>query len=306
MSTLEQTLQSQNNDDSAPSKDFDREQWKQQKHQELEETSQQLNDSTMKVIQDPDRFKAFLDIQAELPAISVGNALLIHDQRSEPVTRLATFDEWRDQGRAVKRGETGCRILSPVTYKRADGSDGTSFRVSRVFDITQTHGDPVSEAPIATIPADQMVRVLFSKSPVKIVADGRISEDIGAAYDHGSKTIHVHGKLPDDIAVGVLAREMAKALLYMQQEDPDHDRIAFAGQSAAYLIQKRYGQEPLGVEPSMVQNYAWPDDPIAVRATLNDARQAANMVCQRIERGLENREQSDAPKPVRKPSEPSR
>lgn len=306
MSTLEQTLQSQNNGDPAPSKDFDREQWKQQKHQELEETFQQLNDSTMKLIQEPDRFKAFLDLQAELPAISVGNALLILDQRSEPVSRLATFDEWRDQGRAVKRGETGCRILSPVTYKRADGSDGTSFRVSRVFDITQTHGDPVPEAPIATIPADQMVRVLFSKSPVKIVADEMISADIGAAYDPGSKTIRVHGKLPDDIAVGVLAREMAKAMLYLQHEDASPDRISFAGQSASYLIQKRYGHEPMGFELSMVQGYAWPDDPIAVRATLNDARQAANMVCQRIERGLENREQPDAVQPTRKSSEPSR
>ena len=103
MSTLEQTLQSQNTSDSAPSKDFDREQWKLQKHQEIEETFQQLNDATMKLIQNPDRFKAFLDLQADLPAISVGNALLVLDQRSEPVTRLATFDEWRDKGRAVKR-----------------------------------------------------------------------------------------------------------------------------------------------------------------------------------------------------------
>ena len=306
MSTLEQTLQSKNTNDSTPSKDFDREQWKQQKHQELEEIFQQLNDATMKLVQDPDRFKTFLDLQAELPAISVGNALLILDQRIEPVTRLATFDEWRDQSRAVKRGETGCRILSPVTYKRADGSDGTSFRVSRIFDITQTHGDPMLEAPIATIPADQMVRVLFSKSPVKIVADEMISADIGAAYDPGSKTIRVHGKLPDDIAVGVLAREMAKAMLYFQHEDAAPDSIAFAGQTAAYLIQKRYGHEPIGFDPSMVQNHAWPDDPIAVRATLNDARQAANMICQRIERGLENREQPDAAKSVRKSSEPSR
>jgi len=306
MSTLEQNLQSQNNGDSAPSKDFDREQWKQQKHQELEETFQQLNDSTMKLIQEPDRFKAFLDLQAELPAISVGNALLILDQRSEPVSRLATFDEWRDQGRAVKRGETGCRILSPVTYKRADGSDGTSFRISRVFDITQTHGDLVTEVPAAAVPADLMVRILFSKSPVKIVADEMISVDIGAAYDPGSKTIRVHGKLPDDIAVGVLAREMAKAMLYLQHEDAAPDRISFAGQSASYLIQKRYGHEPMGFELSMVQGYAWPDDPIAVRATLNDARQAANMVCQRIERGLENREQPDAVQPTRKSSEPSR
>ena len=99
---------------------------------------------------------------------------------------------------------------------------------------------------------------------------------------------------------------MAKAMLYLQHEDAVPDRITFAGQSAAYLIQKRYGHEPIGFEPSMVQNYPWSDDPIAVRATLNDARQAANMVCRRIEHGLENREQPDAVQPTRKSSEPSR
>jgi len=306
MSTLEQTLQSQNTSDSAPSKDFDREQWKLQKHQEIEETFQQLNDATMKLIQNPDRFKAFLDLQADLPAISVGNALLVLDQRSEPVTRLATFDEWRDKGRAVKRGETGCKILSPVTYKRTDGSEGTSFRVSKIFDIVQTHGDPLPEIPVAAVPADQLVRILFSKSPVKIEADDMISADVGAVYDPGSKTIRVHGKLPDDIAVSVLAREMAIALLNTLHEEVGRDRIEFAGQSAAYLIQKRYGHAPIGVDPSMVHDFAWPDDPIAVRATLNDARQAANMVCQRIERGLENREHPDNAKSPRKTSEPSR
>lgn len=35
-----------------------------------------------------------------------------------------------------------------------------------------------------------------------IVADEMISAGIGAVYDPGSKTIRVHGKLPDDIAVG--------------------------------------------------------------------------------------------------------
>lgn len=306
MSTLEQSLHNQTTTESSPNKDFDREQWKQQKHQELEETFQQLNTATMQVIQNPDRFKSYLDLQASLSAISVGNALLILDQRSEPVTRLATFDEWREQGRAVKRGELGCKILSPVNYKRSDGSEGTSFRVSRVFDISQTHGDPIPEESVTTVPADHIVRALFTQSPVKIVADEIVEADIGAVYDPGSKTIRVHGKLTDDVAVDVLSREMAIATLSMQHDEIGRDRIVFAGICASYLIQKRFGHEPIGFDPNKIGNFDWPCDPITVRSILNDARQAANMVSQRIERGLENREQADASKQTRKLSEPSR
>ncbi|MEA4890763.1 MAG: hypothetical protein VB070_15000 [Clostridiaceae bacterium] len=306
MSTLEQTLQSQTTSDPAPNKDFDCEQWKQQKHQELEETFQQLNAATMQVIQNPDRFQAYLDLQASLPALSVGNALLILDQRSEPVTSLATFDDWRDQGRAVKRGEAGCKILSPVNYKRSDGSESTSFRVSRVFDISQTHGEPSPSDPVSAVPADQMVRALFSQSPVKIVADDIVEAEIGAIYDPESKTIRVHGKLIDAVAIDVLSREMAIATLSLQHDEIGRDRITFAGICASYLIQKRYGYESIGFDSNKIGNFDWPSDPIAVRAVLNDARQAANMVSSRIERGLANLEHTDTAKQTRKPSEQSR
>jgi hypothetical protein len=135
MSTLSNTIQNHKEDSKLEGKDFDREQWKQQKHQELEETFQQLNTATFNLVQDPERYKAYLDLQANLPTLSVSNALLILEQKDTPVTQLASFNDWKEQGRTVRRGELGYKILSPATYTRDDGSEGTSFRVSRVFDI---------------------------------------------------------------------------------------------------------------------------------------------------------------------------
>ena len=65
MSTIEQAIQSRQDTVPAPAREFDREQWKAQKQQELEETFQILNDETMQLINDPTKFKAFLDLQAK-------------------------------------------------------------------------------------------------------------------------------------------------------------------------------------------------------------------------------------------------
>jgi len=81
VSTIEQAIQSRQDTVPAPAREFDREQWKAQKQQELEETFQQLNDETMQLLNNPTKYKAFLNLQAKLPALSVGNTLLILNQK---------------------------------------------------------------------------------------------------------------------------------------------------------------------------------------------------------------------------------
>lgn len=305
MSTIEQAIQSRQDTVPAPAREFDREQWKAQKQQELEETFQLLNDETMQLLNNPAKYKAFLELQAKLPALSVGNALLILNQKTDQITQLASFKDWQEQGRSVKRGETGCRVLVPVNYKREDGSEGTSFRVGRVFDISQTHGDPIAPIQKQVIKLDQLVRMMVEMSPVRVIADQTISAQRGALFDPASKSIHVRSDLPDTVAVEVLAREMSNATLSAIHDDYDRDEKIFASSSAAYLIGKRYGYEPTDFDPEMIQDFNWPNDPVIIRAALNDARQAANMVCQRIDRGLDPQQQ-DPKQAVRNPTELTR
>ena len=110
---------------------------------------------------------------------------------------------------------------------------------------------------------------------------------------------------PDAVAVEVLTREMSHAALSAVHDDYDRDEKVFASSSAAYLIGKRYGHEPADFDSEMIQYFIWPNDPVIIRAALNDARQAANMVCQRIDRGLDP-EQQDSHQSVRNPTELTR
>jgi len=100
-----------------------------------------------------------------------------------------------------------------VNFKREDGSEGTSFRVGRIFDINQTHGDPIAPVQKQVIELDQLVRMMVEKSPVRVIADQTISAQHGALFDPASKSIRVRSDLPDAVAVEVLAREMSHAAL---------------------------------------------------------------------------------------------
>ena len=305
MSTFSSTIQNQNADSKSVGKDFDREQWKQQKHQELEETFQQLNKSTFNLVQDPERYKSYLDLQAILPALSVSNTLLILEQKDTPVTQLGSFNDWKDQGRTVRRGELGYKILSPATYTRDDGSEGTSFRVSRVFDISQTQGPEVETPPMQSVELTTLIKAMVENSPVEMTITDQVSEHLNAQFDPESKKILVRSDIQDNNAIEALAREMAQATLSNLHHSDDREEHLFASISTAYLIGKHYGHEPANFDPGLVQDFMWPDNPTVIRSSLNDVRQAFNMIRQRIDRSLETPSQA-AQKPSKKHQEQER
>lgn len=305
MSTFSSTIQNQNADLKSAGKDFDREQWKQQKHQELEEIFQQLNKSTFNLVQDPEQYKAYLDLQASLPNLSVSNALLILEQMDTPVTQLASFNDWKDHGRMVRRGELGYKILSPANYTRDDGSEGTSFRVSRVFDISQTQGPEVEAQPMQPVELTALIKAMVENSPVEMTIDDQVSEHLSAQFDPESKKILVRSDIQDNIAIEALVREMAQATLSNLHHSDDREEHLFASISTAYLIGKHYSHEPANFDPGLVQDFMWPDNPTVIRSSLNDARQAFNMIRQRIDRSLETPSQA-AQKPSKKHQEQER
>lgn len=77
MNTLDQIMENQDNPENGSGKEFDKEQWKEQKQHEMEETFQLLNDHTQQVSLDPHKLLDYLELQARIPSLSVGNAILI-------------------------------------------------------------------------------------------------------------------------------------------------------------------------------------------------------------------------------------
>jgi len=78
---------------------------------------------------------------------SLFNTLLIASQGAQNPTILGGFKQWREHGRAVKKGEHGYAIFFPVTPKNGDQDepkeedieeDTLKFYIGYVFDISQT------------------------------------------------------------------------------------------------------------------------------------------------------------------------
>jgi len=92
---------------------------------------------TLATFKDSDDYKSWLKNQARFHRYSPRNMALILWQKPD-ATHVAGFTAWKRMGRAVLKGETGIEILSPVPFKKDNGKSGVFFKMSAVFDISQT------------------------------------------------------------------------------------------------------------------------------------------------------------------------
>ena len=135
----------------------------------LDDVSKQVEEGIRKVFSN-DNYRDYLKVVSRFHTYSFNNTVLIAAQKPD-ATLCAGFNAWKFKyGRHVKKGEKGIRIISPVKVKETVQEEKTDpntgqpvfnedgqlaatpkmvwkqrFRVSRVFDIGQTEGNPMSE-----------------------------------------------------------------------------------------------------------------------------------------------------------------
>jgi hypothetical protein len=93
----------------------------------------------------------YLDTYSRFHNYSIYNIFCIMMAYPE-ATQVAGFHRWRSMGRYVRKGEKGIPILAPILVNE-DPDDPDSekvlrgFKVVRVFDVSQTDGEPLPEPP---------------------------------------------------------------------------------------------------------------------------------------------------------------
>jgi hypothetical protein len=111
-----------------------------------------------------DEWLRYLDVQRRFHRYSFGNCLLIAMQRPD-ATQVAGFRRWLELGRQVRRGEKGIAILPPIVsrVKVLDDDSGEertligaprAFRAVHVFDVSQTDGAALPDAPVHRLAGD--------------------------------------------------------------------------------------------------------------------------------------------------------
>ena len=140
--------------------------WAEKKQLEKESVYQLIDSTAEEISENPDKLKAFLDVQARMDKYSSANALLIYSQLPE-ATRLKDFAGWGEDNVRVKKGAKSISILEPVEYTKSDGSQGISYNVKKMFDVSQTNGKK-QPAPTLNRDTDDIIAVMVDTSPVNV------------------------------------------------------------------------------------------------------------------------------------------
>ena len=167
-------------------------------------------------------WRRFAETRAAFHRYSFGNCMLIAMQRPDAV-QVAGFKAWQSLGRQVRKGERAIRILAPMTMKERDTRDAetgesfTIFRAVPVFDIAQTDGEALPQAPREPITGDSHAHYV----PTLEAFAGSIGYAVGsAALEHAGGYCDQHARrivISSAIAaangrVRVLVHELAHAL----------------------------------------------------------------------------------------------
>lgn len=222
----------------------------------LEELHEQLTGAVEQLVTGED-WARMLSFAARFRSRSFNNTLLIWAQHqaafeqgrvAEPFpTYVAGYRQWQGLDRQVVKGQAGYMIFAPVTarFASANPSDPLSWRrlaarekrrageVERsrmvgvkpayVWDVSQTDGAPIPEAPAPTLLEGEAPEGLWEGLAAQVrtagfdplrVPDASAIHGANGVTNYATKTVSVRADMSDAAQVKTLAHELAHVLLH--------------------------------------------------------------------------------------------
>ncbi|MDO4647011.1 MAG: ArdC-like ssDNA-binding domain-containing protein [Eubacteriales bacterium] len=218
-----------------------------QRQQQIKDLTEQLEEGVRSVFES-ERYAQYLQVMSKFTHYSVNNTILIAMQTGGQASMVAGYAAWQKNfGRQVNRGEKAIKILAPMTYQRkkevdmidpASGQplrnpDGSvqkeiievtvpSFRVTNVFDISQTSGPPLPSI-VDTLEGnveryEDFVKAIRSISPVPLTFEQMEGKD--GYYHQIEKRIAINADMSEIQTMAAMIHELAHAKIHAL--DPDH------------------------------------------------------------------------------------
>lgn len=217
--------------------------------------------SAVAAITGAEDWKRYLTFASRFHKYSFNNILLMAAQADArgmaPLTHVAGFRAWlNNHNRGVRKGERGLKIFAPIVVKKVEGDPGfpgtkvVGFRITTVFDVQQTDGEPLPVAPRPT-------GSIAGEAPAgALEALGALVTGAGFPWSYGATgaaegftttgRIVISDRLESNPGqtFAVLVHEAAHALLHMEG---DYDYAAHRGvaeteaESVAYVVATHFG-----------------------------------------------------------------
>ena len=169
-------------------------------------------------------------------------------------TQVAGYATWKKLGRFVKKGERGIPILAPCPVRRvaADEEDQEReeqfvyFKVVYVFDVSQTDGKPLPEAPITTTGDGRGLRPVVERLARELGIDFAYKPLHGS--HHGTSfggRVEIDERLDEAGKVSVMIHELAHELLHRgpDRNEISRDQRETEAEAVSFIVCSHFGIE---------------------------------------------------------------
>lgn len=262
---------------------------------------------------DLEKYQAYLRTMSHFHHYSVNNQMLIFSQCPH-ATLVAGYQKWQNQfSRHVLRGEKGISILAPTPYKikvekekldpvtklpllDADGKTITEekevqipmFRPVKVFDVSQTDGEPLPEqvkSPVAELTGnvehyEAFMDALKLVSPVPIEIKP-LSSNLDGFFSPSKQSITLREGMSEVQTVCAAVHEIAHSKLHNYARQPDSQpkdssTEEMEAESIAYTVCAYFGIETSANSFGYVATWSKDKDVKAFRASLDTIRKTSS------------------------------
>ena len=290
------------------------------REEQLKQITEQLEQGVAEIFTS-EKYTEYLNTMAKFHNYSFNNTLLIAMQKPE-ATLVAGYQAWQKKfNRQVKRGEKGIQIIAPAPYKEKQeiektdpetgeiviGEDGqpetevverviTRFRVTTVFDVSQTTGEPIPEFEVSELEGDVLIYHDFMEA-LKMVAPVpvRFIEIDGEAkgfYQLVDKYIAVQLGMSEAQTMKTAVHETAHAVLHdrdqMEAEGIVKDQLTreVEAESVAYVVCNHFGLDTSEYSFSYIASWSSGKNMKELRASMDTIRKTSADMIGQIEEKL--------------------
>lgn len=267
-----------------------------------------------------DMYTEYLNTMSKFHNYSFNNTVLIAMQKPE-ATLVAGYQAWQKRfGRHVKKGQRGIKIIAPTPIKlweevekydpdthelllRPDGQPETEevvsviprFRVTTVFDVSQTDGKPLPEIEAKELLGSVENFEIFMKalemvSPVPSRFD-QIAGEAKGYYDNERKEIVIRESMSESQTMKTAVHEVTHAMLHdrdvMEEQGEKKDRLTreVEAESVAYTVCQYFGLDTSDYSFPYIASWSSGRDMKELRSSMDLIRRTAGSF---IDRMMEN------------------
>ena len=252
---------------------MDHDEYREMKKQERNEVFEMLSESTQSLMDSAEMIR-YLDLQARLFDQTISNTLLIKAQMPE-ANWIRTSSEWGQDNISPRKGQKALKTLSSHSYRKEDNSLGTSYDVTKVFDVSQT---TAAERKIWTYKYHDVQDSVLHKFPCTLEITPAVPEGGNAYYDHNQEVIFLKDGMTKDQTFLALVTELSCYELMRMDYSKSREDVLPYGECAAYLLAKRYGIDaPAPNVDKLIERFEGKEEK-QVRKELADMKQSAAII----------------------------